>query len=193
MSMYYFNNKKKNAIWGEKEWMLRGKASATQMVWVLVAVETVTLNCPTFCELLPCSAGLVLGLDSAFPGCGHVARAVWKWKDPAAGQGPQGGSWVSFWLPLPFQVSCRGCWGPSRPVCTWTGEPARSPLIPCIGFPSASVEYLVVLLNQFCPNQPSFWRWGPGRGVGREGKWLSFPFCVNDKDGDVTKSQGHLP
>lgn len=45
-------------------------------------METVTLNCPTFCELLPCSAGLVLGLDSAFLGCGHVARPVVKMEGP---------------------------------------------------------------------------------------------------------------
>lgn len=62
-------------------------------------METITLNCPTFCELLPCSVGLVLGLDSAFPGgvgmCpgggGVGGRLGKKQRGPVSSEGQQEG------------------------------------------------------------------------------------------------------
>lgn len=54
-------------------------------------METITLNCPTFCELLLCSAGLVRGLDSAFARRGHVSRGGKNLRGPAPSRGPQEG------------------------------------------------------------------------------------------------------
>lgn len=118
---------------------------------MLVAVETVTLNCPTFCELLPCSAGLVLGLDSAFPGYGHVSRGMVKMEGPCLRQRSSRRVLGFILDPSSLRGTCRGCWGTSCPVCTRSGEAAETHVLLRIRFPSASVEYLVALVNQPCP------------------------------------------
>ena len=123
------------------------------MVWVLVAVETVTLNCPTFCELLPCSAGLVLGLDSALSGQAWACvQAGGKTEGPCLRQRPTGGPRGSFRLPLPFHVwrdlvSHGGCQGTSCPMHKSAREPRRSPLLLWKSSPSA-LWSTMVLINQ---------------------------------------------
>lgn len=126
------------------------------MVWVLVAVETVTFNCPTFCELLPCSAGLVLGLDSVLSGQAWACVRGVGWGGKTEGrclrQRPTGGPAGSFWLLSPSTYGGILCppgdaWAQAAPCTDQLGNQEeahcfseRVPPVPC--------GVLMALINQ---------------------------------------------
>lgn len=111
---------------------------------MLVAVETGTLNCPTFCELLSCSVGWVPSLYRHHPAWACVHHA----------QGPPGG-----WGFLSNSLT------PSRAVDLGTpgyegnSLGARKTLLSSHNPPSASLEFL---WSQSCVSYRSAWQSGKG-------------------------------